>query len=150
MSRNKLFISLGILIVLGTALAIYYLRYPLVPKLSINSHVFTYELAVTPMEVTKGLSGHAPLAENEGMLFVFDHKEQFHFWMKDMLFPLDMIWIDDTKIVDISKNVPMPIQGQQLPLYTPKVVVNKVFEVNAGTADRLGFKEGDTVIFLRR
>ena len=42
----------------------------------------------------KGLSGHAPLASDEGMLFVFDGPAQQNFWMKEMLFPIDMIWLD--------------------------------------------------------
>lgn len=148
--RNIRIILLLIIIAL-CGLAAYYWQNPLTPKLSINGHVFTYELAVTPQEHAQGLSGHKPLAETEGMLFVFDHKEQFKFWMKDMTFPLDIIWIDDKKIIDISKNVPQPTNGQtQLPMYTPKNAANRVFEINAGLADKLGIKEGDTVEYLRK
>jgi len=131
-------------------LLIYYVKNPLTPKLSIEGNVFTYELAITPQEHEHGLSGRDPLPQNHGMLFVFDHKEQVSFWMKEMKFSLDMIWIDDNKIVDISKNVPAPIEGQRLPIYSPKKPVNRVFKVNAGTADKLGLKEGDTVTYLRK
>ena len=140
-------VGLGILTI---GLIFFYSRYPLTPKLSINGHTFTYEIAITPAQLSKGLGGHTPLAADHGMLFVFDRKEQFQFWMKDMTFPLDMIWIDDTKVVDISKNVPVPVTGQQLPIFSPKAPVNRVFEVNAGTADKLGLKEGDTVEYLRK
>lgn len=136
-------------VILGL-LAIYYKLHPLVPKLSINNHIFTYEIALTPQEVMKGLGDRDPLEENHGMLFVYDHKEQFQFWMKGMKFPLDMIWIDDNTVIDISKNVPVGIPGEQLPLYAPKQPVNRVFEVNAGTADKLGIKEGDRVEYLRK
>ena len=131
-------------------LLLYYFKNPLTPKLSIEGKIFTYDLAITPQEHERGLSGRDPLPENHGMLFVFEHKEQFAFWMKEMKFSLDMIWIDDNKIVDISKNVPIPTAGQRLPIYSPKQVVNRVFEVNAGTADRLGLKEGDSVTYLRK
>src|SRR5882672_5260542 len=42
---------------------------------------------------TLGLSGHSPLAADEGMLFIFPAPGEYGFWMKDMLFPLDLVWI---------------------------------------------------------
>ena len=66
-----------------------------------------------------------------------------------MNFPIDIIWIDEKTIVDISKNVPTPIISSlfDLPKYSPKRPVNIVFEVVAGTTDKLNIKEGDTVEF---
>src|SRR3989344_7332267 len=51
------------------------------------------ELALTPEEQTQGFSGRSGLGENEGMLFVFDTPGKYGFWMKDMLFPIDIIWL---------------------------------------------------------
>jgi uncharacterized membrane protein (UPF0127 family) len=148
-NRYKNIIICGVLL-LAAVMIVYYVRNPLEPRLAINSHVITYETAITSQQITHGLSDRDPLPENHGMLFIFDHKEQYSFWMKDMKFPLDMIWIDDKVIVDISKNVPVPVVGQNLPIYTPKRQVNRVLEVNAGTADRLGIKVDDTIEFLRK
>lgn len=137
-------------IILAVITGGYYYLNPLVPKLSINKHVITYELALTPAEITQGLSGREKLPEDHGMLFVFNHKEQYTFWMKEMKFPLDMLWIEDNTVIDISKNVPIPVPGQNLPLYSPKRPANRVLEVDAGTADRLGIREGDVVTYLKK
>ncbi len=109
------------------------------------------ELAVTPAERNQGLSGHPPLADNEGMLFVFENEAKWTFWMKEMLFPLDMLWIDARcTVVDITENAPKPESGQalgDLPRFFPKTLAQYVLEVNAGTAQRTGIAIGDQVSF---
>ena len=109
------------------------------------------ELAVTRDERSQGLSGHPPLADNEGMLFVFENEAKWVFWMKDMLFPLDMVWIDSRcTVVDVTENVPKPEPGQaleDLPRFSPKTLAQYVLEVNAGTAQRTGITIGDRVVF---
>ena len=82
------------------------------------------------------------------MLFVFDEKKIYTFWMKGMLIPLDFIWIDGDKIVDVSENIPAPINGGDdgsLPLISPKLPVDKVIEVGAGTVRRLNIPEGNKI-----
>ncbi|OGM29662.1 hypothetical protein A2801_00630 [Candidatus Woesebacteria bacterium RIFCSPHIGHO2_01_FULL_41_10] len=94
-------------------------------------------LAKTPKEITQGLSGADPLAPNEGMLFIFDKPTQPAFWMKDMRFDLDMIWIREGKVVDIHENVPSPdprASLSSLPLYISKEPADSVLEVSAGFA----------------
>lgn len=95
----------------------------------------------------RGLSGREKLEENEGMLFIFSYATVQSFWMKDMNFPLDMIWIMDDTIVGITENVPPPSKDNpfNLPSYPSPQSVNKVLEVNAGTSARLGLKTGDKV-----
>ena len=120
------------------------------PSVVINNIKIIVRLAKTPEEQSRGLSGTASLSENEGMLFIFPVKNRQTFWMKDMLIPLDMIWISDDKIVDISKNIPIPKPGMsdiQLPIYSPKEEVNYVLEVNAGYSDINNIKIGDRVEF---
>jgi uncharacterized membrane protein (UPF0127 family) len=90
----------------------------------------------------RGLSGKKGLAADEGMLFLFDHRDTFGFWMKDMRFPIDILWINDGVIADLSVDVPMPVPGERLPLYFPRVPVNTVLEVPAGFAKRHGLKVG--------
>jgi uncharacterized protein len=131
-------------------IALYYVRNPLIPKLQINNQVFTLEYAVTTAEQQKGLSGRNPLPEYHGMIFIYRDKQQHTFWMKDMKFALDFIWIDDNKVVDLTENVPPPQPGQQLKTYSPKQPVNRVLEVNAGTVKKVGINIGDTVTFLRK
>lgn len=131
-------------------LAVYYLRNPLGPKLQIRDQVFTVELAVTPQEHLQGLSGRDQLPDNHGLLFVYRDKSDYQFWMKDMKFALDFIWIEDTTVVDLTKNVPPPGTTGDTKVVHPKARVNRVLEVNAGTIDRVGIQIGDTVQYLRK
>ncbi len=56
---------------------------------------FTAELARTPLEQTRGLSGRAALAENRGMLFVLATSTRPAFWMKEMNLPIDIVWLEN-------------------------------------------------------
>src|SRR3989338_6297137 len=89
------------------------------------------ELAKTPKAQTKGLSGRSKLAANHGMLFLFPFVEKRAFWMKDMNFSIDIIWINNGEIVDIAPNLPPAIEANP-PVYYPRLPVNAVLEVNAG------------------
>jgi uncharacterized membrane protein (UPF0127 family) len=105
----------------------------------------------TESERKKGLAGKLSLAQNEGMLFVFDQKNVYpSFWMKDTLIPLDIIWIKGNKITKIEKNVQPPAPGtldSQLKLYYPDKPIDYVLEVNAGFSDLNNVKVGDSVDF---
>ena len=105
-------------------------------------------LVLSEEEKRLGLPGRKSLPDKQGMLFVFDTKSYQTFWMKDMLIPIDIIWISDDIIVDISKNVPNPVPGTvqaQLPLYSSSKPANYVLEVNAGFSDKYSIKIGDKV-----
>lgn len=102
------------------------------------------EVADTPLAREKGLSGRESLEENRGMLFVFPKKGYYSFWMKEMNFPIDIIWIADDKIVDIAPSVPT-LAGEFLKTYQPKEPVNFVLEVNAGFSESHSLKVGDRV-----
>ncbi len=95
----------------------------------------------------KGLSGRKSLGKNDGMLFVFDHPDLYGFWMKDMLFSIDIIYINDDKVVYVVKNAPAPEKGDNsnLKIYRPDTEANYVLEVNAGKSDELEIKKGTTV-----
>src|SRR3954465_15494311 len=101
--------------------------------LTIKAHKYTVQLADTPDGRDKGLGGIKQIGEEEGMLFLFSEPQMPSFWMKDMLFPIDIVWINGDRIVDITDNVkPMPdTPVVQLPIYKPSVAADKVLEVNA-------------------
>lgn len=145
---GKYSVFLGILLLI--LLVGFYAKNPLTPKLQIRDQILTLEYAVTETQQRQGLSGRDPLPDNHGMIFIYRDKQQHTFWMKDMKFALDFIWIDDTKVMDITENVLPPKTGEQLKTYAPKFPVNRVLEVNAGTVKRLGIQIGDTVTFLRK
>lgn len=109
------------------------------------------EFADTSAKRSKGLSGREKLGSDEGMLFVFEKKGQYPFWMKGLTYPLDLIWIREDKVVDISENLQPPAVGQKddsLPIYQPKEEVDKVLEVNGGTAKRSNINVGNTVAII--
>lgn len=101
-------------------------------------------LAKTDQEITKGLGGTLHLDSDEGMLFVFVAKDQKRiFWMKDMIIPIDIIWIKDGKVVQIDKNIPAPASNtpdNQLKLYPSNQAIDYVLEVNAGFSDKNNIK----------
>ena len=116
--------------------------------LTIDGATFHVDLATTPAEQEQGLGGRASLAPDSGMLFEFDIPASYPFWMKDMQFPLDFIWIDATgHIAGVTENVDPQIgaSDSELKLYTPPVPVTKILEVNAGTVKLIGAKVGDPV-----
>ena len=107
------------------------------------------DLADTPEKRFQGLSGRPILEDGTGMLFVFQRESRHTFWMKDMRFPLDMVWINaDCAVVDITADVPRPPPGQDdgaLPTYSPSAPAIYVLEINAGTAAATGLQTGDLV-----
>ena len=110
-------------------------------------HEFMVEVADTIVSRTRGLSGRAGLKENEGMLFVFGSPDMHGFWMKDMKFPIDIVWIRGEKIVGFAENT-MPEPGKSLlnlrVYYSPEPA-DRVLEIKAGLVEKFGLKIGDTV-----
>ncbi|MEK7202107.1 MAG: DUF192 domain-containing protein [Patescibacteria group bacterium] len=112
----------------------------------IGEKTFSVELALTDEQQALGLGERDSLATNAGMLFVFEPAQTPAFWMKDMRFDLDIVWIFDGKVVDLSRHVPAPNSDalpQNLPTYSPKIQIDYVLEVNSGAADSI--KIGDRV-----
>jgi uncharacterized membrane protein (UPF0127 family) len=102
------------------------------------------EVAQTPGERRQGLSGRAGLARDAGMLFVFERPGIYPFWMPDMHFDLDLVWIRQDRIVGISRNVS---RLDPLREHAPPLPVDRVLEVVAGTAARHGWRREDRVEF---
>jgi uncharacterized membrane protein (UPF0127 family) len=112
----------------------------------VHETVIRAEVAATGSTRKNGLSGRQSLGAGEGMLFLFPLADRYPFWMIDMEFPIDIIWIRGRTVVDIAANVPPPIPGTtvaDLPLYFPRLPADKVLEISAGAAKRAGIKIGD-------
>lgn len=117
------------------------------PTVTINDQTYAVELADDDTERQVGLSGRESLDEEKGMLFVFEEKGKYNFWMKDTLIPLDIIYINDDTIVHVVKNA-QPDNGEGPVQETnPTVDANYVLELNAGEAEEHDFKNGDKVSF---
>ncbi len=100
------------------------------------------EVADTVEKRSLGLGKRSGLENGWGMLFVFEKRKQHGFWMKDMEFPLDIIWLDNHRIAYILRNV-QPAKSGVIPLVmTPPVAGNFVLEIDAGRADELNLQVG--------
>lgn len=119
------------------------------PTVTINKAIFTLDIAKTPTQKQIGLSEKTSISSTYGMLFPFEKPDSYAFWMRDMKFPIDIIFIRDNKIVTIYDNVPVPADpnSTNLPLYQPEEPADKVLEIQAGTAKKYNFKKGDQVTF---
>lgn len=90
------------------------------------------EIADTPDERAQGLSGTTELADDEGMLFVFDTEGTYGFWMHDMLISIDIIWVaSDGSVVHIEHSLSPDTYPQT---FTPPLPARYVLEVPAGFA----------------
>ena len=74
-------------------------------EIKINGTVVTVEVAKTEKEQAKGLAGRDELCQTCGMLFEYDNYQIRHFWMKDMKFSLDILWVVNSEIVGIEKDI---------------------------------------------
>ena len=105
------------------------------------------EVADTLKKRNLGLGKRASLKKNWGMLFVFEKRKQHRFWMKDMQFPLDIIWLDNHKIVHITHNAQPPNFDDEPVVMTSPIPVNFVLEIAAGRAEKLKLKKGQRMKF---
>lgn len=101
-------------------------------SLVINERCVELDIAATPEARQQGLSGRAELGENKGMLFLFSSADHHSFWMKDMNFPIDIIWLDErNEVIDIKEHA----QPESYPeTFTPAKSATKVVELTAGFA----------------
>ncbi len=114
-----------------------------VPASSVQANPLTLIYATTTEEQQLGLGQRDSLPADEGMLFVFDHSDTYGFWMKDMRFPIDIIWLDENSVVThIAANV----QPSSYPAtYHPETPSRFVLEVNAGYAAAHDIRVGSKV-----
>ncbi|MDO8669322.1 MAG: DUF192 domain-containing protein [Candidatus Buchananbacteria bacterium] len=114
-------------------------------KVIIAGQEINVKIARTPSEQSLGLGKTKTLAENNGLFFVYNNYVIPSYWMKDMEFPIDIIWIKDNMVMGYEKDLKPQGNNANLPIYQPKTFINYVLEVNAGFADKHGLKIGDRV-----
>ncbi|MGF1613501.1 MAG: DUF192 domain-containing protein [Gammaproteobacteria bacterium] len=109
--------------------------------LRVGEASFNVAVASTGQERMRGLSGVCPMAANEGLYFVFPAPGLLPFWMKDMRFPLDIVWIDaQHRVIHIRDNV----APETFPaVFAAEQPARYVLEINAGRAREAGIQVGD-------
>ncbi len=107
-----------------------------------SGRIYSLEVARTPQEQEQGLMFRESLPEKTGMLFPFTDKGVHHFWMKNTMIPLDMVWMDaDGKVIFVSANTP-PCKADPCPSYGPDSPAASVLEIAGGNAVKEGIVIG--------
>lgn len=114
-------------------------------SLQIGSSTLQVEAVTSSESITKGL-GEREAIGSDGMLFFLPDRRVATFWMKGMLIPLDMVWIDGNKVIGVTANVPVHTDSSNLPTYASPSEVTHVLEIPAGDAAKRGIKAGDQVL----
>ena len=115
---------------------------------TVNGYNITAFVADKDIKRVEGLSGIEKITQDEGMLFVLDFPSKQGFWMKDMKFPLDIIWLDDNKtVVYVEKNLQPCTSAFFCPVFTPSKNAKFVLETTAGFADAHSLNESSTILF---
>jgi len=141
--KIPIFILGTLIILILVFLMLTYLE-PKAPSDQINGHVFSLYLAETSQEQEIGLAKYKSIAKDQGMIFLFNKSDYYSFWMKDMKFPIDIIFISGNKVVDVFQKVPVS-PNENLPVYTTRTKADKVLEINAGLTKKYGIKIGSNV-----
>ena len=118
-----------------------------VMAVEIEGVLFDLVVSKSPEAKMKGLSRIDQIPEN-GMIFLFDSPQYLIFWMKDMRFSIDIIWVNGNKIVGIAENAqnePPNTPDSYLKKYLSGVKADKVIELNAGDAKKFNIKEGSII-----
>lgn len=105
------------------------------------------EVSDTPEKRSLGLGKRDKLVNGWGMLFVFEKRIPHSFWMKNMRFPIDIIWLDNQRIVELAENVPPPQEGESPKVMEPRLPSNFVLEIESGRARALGLKVGQKLSY---
>jgi len=109
--------------------------------IKINNTEIKVEVITSVYDMAQGLSGRQDLCQDCGMLFEYPNQQIMNFHMKEMNFPLDIIWIKDNAIVGVEEKVPVLTHGK-ITKVQPDEKVNKVLEVNAGWIEGHGIEVG--------
>ena len=112
-----------------------------------DEHLEVY-VSNTLKDIYTGLGGRTDLDGKDGMLFLFDFRDQHGIVMRDMQFPIDIVWFDDGSVVDIAPAVPTEpgVPNHALIVYRPRADATMVLELPAGWAVEHGLKIGDRLL----
>ena len=117
------------------------------PRVCLKDACYSVEIARTPETRERGLMERDGLKPGTGMLFIFEAPGRYGFWMKNMKFPIDILWIDRLgNVVYISENTPA-CSLYPCPVYIPPDLVKYVLEIPAGDASLNQISLSDKAVF---
>lgn len=142
--EKRYFLIALFLVVVTSAIALkYFEKTTKYGTVIINNKEWRVEIANTTVKRIRGLSGRDSSKEISGMLFVFPTFGKHGIWMKDMNFPIDIVWLNNRKIVDIAPNV-SPKLGTDFIFY-PREDANYVLELPVNFAKENNLKIGEGI-----
>jgi uncharacterized membrane protein (UPF0127 family) len=116
-----------------------------IATLRVGGQNYALHIVTTAAAQQKGLGGRASLSQQEGMLFAYRSEAVRCFWMKDMHFPLDIIWLnEDKQVVHMQPNIVPSTYPDE---FCPNPLAQYVIELNAGEALRADIRTGQTLTF---
>jgi uncharacterized protein len=117
-------------------------------KVTVKDFELNADVPITSELISKGLAVKNQLKENEAMLFVFEEPAKYSFWMKDMKFPIDIIWLDSaSKVVHIERNLQPCASVFICTGYSPSADSQYILETVAGFAQRHNVNIGSDIDF---
>ena len=152
--HNIFFSAFGVFLVILTVRAAHNSVPPLtlssstsdVVRIELNGVSILADVAHTKAQLLQGLSGKDKLLENHGMWFVFGYSDRWGIWMKDMNFPIDIVWFDEnSEIVDIKINVSPETYPE---VFYPLKESSFVLELSSGAVEKYHLEVGNRV-YLR-
>lgn len=151
MKINKLFIItiIFILIICCNNKIFSAIKQTKIVQAKINNNLVSLEVVSSEKDKENGLMNRQSLNENQGMLFLFDKPQQVYFWMKNVNFPLDFLFIKKNKIVTISSQVPV-CKNNTCPIYPSIQPVDSVIELSAGFCSKYNIKVGQKILILNK
>ncbi len=144
--KSKMIIAIVFIFLVVAAGLIFYCikKEPKEGRICLKERCFSVEMASSIKDRARGLMFRESLEKNKGMLFLFRKQGEYSFWMKNVLIPLDIIWLNENKeVVHIAENCqPCP----ELPCQSikPDKKAKYVLEINGGLVSKIGIKTGDT------
>lgn len=153
-SWHRIVVGLGATVLLATIVFLVWLRMAHQPSnpaghdwttLMLNGTAIRTEIVRSEADLQEGLSDRSSMPADQGMLFEMGYVGIHPFWMIRMHFPLDMVWINGNKVVEIAPNMPAPGLLAVPVTHTPDAMADRVLELNAGMTAKTGLKVGDTV-----
>ena len=140
--KQTLWLIAGLLLIIGTAIVLSSKDQNLTSTVEIGSARYTVEIADEVAEQQQGLSGREGLAESAGMLFIYEQPGLYGYWMNEMLFSIDILFLDqDKRVVHIVEGASPESYPE---VFRPPEPAQYVLEVSSGEAARYGMSVGDT------
>lgn len=117
-------------------------------SLNIENKDVSLIISDTPESLKQGLSNRDSLPKDNAMLFVFDRPYKYGFWMKDMFFSIDIVWIDELgKVIHIEKNLSPSTYPN---VFFPPLSSLYVLETNGNFTDENNISVGNILLNIKR